>query len=816
MLTDSPDASRKRAAQLREQLEERLNGPRSERIYPIDEWQIVERRLELDRLPALESVFAVGNGYLGIRGAPEECTPAHDPGVILNGFHETWPLEYPEDAFGLARTGQTLAGAPDGAVIRLFVDDEPFDLATASLLAFRRAIDMKHGVLTRELEWETPGGTRVHIRSRRIVSLEHRHLAAMTYEVEPVDAAVGVAVSSELVAHAGAAPSEDPRRGRALSTRPLVPLAARAHGARAVMRLATASSGLELACGMEHAIGSPAGAVAEMIAEPERAAFVVLADLEPGRPLRLSKFIAYHWTARPAPDELVARVHRTLDRAAHAGYDRVEAGHRRRVADFWKRSDVELEGAPELQQAVRFSLFQLLQSTARVEGLGVPAKGVTGRGYDGHYFWDTEIYVIPFLVHTNPRLARQLLGFRCSMLDDARVRAREVGHDGALYPWRTINGQEASAWYAAGTAQYHINADIAYALFNYVYVTGDLAFLLDRAAEVLVETARLWVDLGFHSERREGRFCINGVTGPDEYTTVVDNNAYTNLMAKENLEGAVRVVERLASQEPAAYAGLVRATGLVASEVEAWRRAAASMHVPRHEELGIVLQDEHFLDRERWEFDATPADAYPLLLNYHPLELYRHQVIKQADVVLAMLLLDRQFSADEIRRTFDYYDPLTTGDSTLSACIQSVMASAVGSPGLALRYFVDACALDLVDVHGNTADGVHVASCAGTWLALVAGFGGLRDYGGDVRFAPRLPAGWRRLRFRVVVRGQLIEVDMSADETAYSLLEGPGIGISHFDEPIRLTTGEPVRRRATPIRRDHRCDPGSTAGPSRP
>jgi alpha,alpha-trehalose phosphorylase len=216
------------------------------------------------------------------------------------------------------------------------------------------------------------------------------------------------------------------------------------------------------------------------------------------------------------------------------------------------------------------------------------------------------------------------------------------------------------------------------------------------------------------------------------------------------------------------------------------------MFVPRHDELGIVLQDEHFLDREPWDFAATPPDAHPLLLHYHPLELYRHQVIKQADVVLATYLLGHWFSDEEIRRAFEYYDPLTTGDSTLSACIQSIVASAAGHPAKALEYFESACAVDLLDLHGNTADGIHVASCAGTWLALVAGFAGLRDYGGDVRFSPRLPKGWRRLRFRIAVRGQLIEVDLRPRETRYTLVEGTGLPIEHFGEPVRLAPGQPA------------------------
>jgi alpha,alpha-trehalose phosphorylase len=445
---------------------------------------------------------------------------------------------------------------------------------------------------------------------------------------------------------------------------------------------------------------------------------------------------------------------------------------------------------------VRFNLFQLLQASARAEGLGVAAKGVTGRGYEGHYFWDTEIYVVPFLVHTQPAWARQLLEFRCGMLPAARERAREVGHRGALYPWRTITGAEASAWYAAGTAQYHINADIAYAMHQYNRVTGDLGFMLDQGAEVVVETARFWMELGFFSERRDGRFSINGVTGPDEYTTVVDNNAYTNLMAKENLEIAVRVIEWLRGADPDAHASLAATLGLTEAEVDSWRRAAEQMYVPRHEELGIVLQDEHFLERKRWDFAGTPRDKHPLLLHFHPLELYRHQVIKQTDVVLATYLVGHHFSDEEKRRTFDYYDPLTTGDSTLSACVQSVIASEVGYPEAALEYFLAASRVDLDDAHGNTADGIHVASCGGTWLALVAGFGGLRDADGEIRFRPQLPAGWERLRFRVEVRGQLIEVDMTPGETGYRLVEGRGLLISHCGEQLRLTPGAPVRRAA--------------------
>ena len=736
---------------------------------------------------ANESVFAIGNGYLGVRGAPEEGTPAYDAGTVLNGFYESWPIVYPEDAYGLARTGQTIVAPPDGSIVRLLVDGEPLDVATARVT---RVLDMRAGVLRREVELETPAGARLRVRSRRLASLVRRNLVAIDYEVTVLEGAASVVLSSELRPHEEAEADGDPRRHKGFAERPLDPVAAETLGARVVLTLATRRSGLALACGMHNDFAGAASV--ETTVDGDAARAVAEAELAAGGSLRLRKYVAYHWAGGTAPGDMAARAHRTLDRAAGAGYDAIEHAHSERVAEFWARSDVEVDGAPEVQRTVRFNLFQLMQATARAEGLGVPAKGVSGRGYEGHYFWDAEVYVMPFLIHANPEWARAQLGVRCAMLGAARRRAREVGHAGALYPWRTINGEEASAWYAAGTAQYHINADIAYAMHHYNRVSGDLGFLLEQGAEVLVETARFWMELGFFSERRDGAFCIHAVTGPDEYTTVVDDNAYTNLLAKENLEVATRIVEWLASADPRAHAALARATGLTADEVEGWRRAADRMYIPRDERLGVVLQDERFLERKRWDFEGTPKEKHPLLLHFHPLELYRHQVIKQTDVVLATYLVGHHFSDEEKRRTFDYYDPITTGDSTLSACIQSVMASEVGYPDAALRYFRAASTVDLDDLHGNTKDGIHVASCGGTWLALVAGFGGLRDFDGEVRFTPRLPAEWSGLRFRIEVRGQRIEVDMRHAATTYRLLEGAGLMIEHDGEPVRLRPGVPV------------------------
>ena len=370
-----------------------------------------------------------------------------------------------------------------------------------------------------------------------------------------------------------------------------------------------------------------------------------------------------------------------------------------------------------------------------------------------------------------------------------------------MFPWRTISGEEASAYYAAGTAQYHINADIMYALRKYVQATGDEPFLQNFGAEMLVETARLWADLGFYSDAKQGNFCINGVTGPDEYNAVVNNNAYTNLMARENLRYAIEVIESLQATEPDAYNALVHKTALEPSEVKAWRRAAENMYVPYDEKLKIIPQDDNFLDREPWDFKNTPADRYPLLLFYHPLDIYRKQVIKQADVVLAMFLLGDAFSLEAKKRNFEFYDPLTTGDSSLSSCVEAIIAAQIGDTDKAFRYGTAALLMDLADVGGNVKDGCHIASMGGTWMMLTYGFGGMHDHDGTLSFWPRrAPEENAILQFPVTYRGQLLEVEISLDKVEYALREGERLVIRHETEAIELTRDNPVAMRPVSLR----------------
>ncbi len=777
------------------------------RDFPADEWNLIEKGFHPEFLAQLETGFALSNGYMGIRGCPEEGGPSAENSTLINGFYETWPIIYPEEAYGFAKTGQTIVNVTDSKIIKLFVDDEPFWLPTASLLNFDRRLNMKSGTLDRDILWETPAGKQVLISSRRLVSFANRHVAAISYRVTLLNSPASVVISSEMAAdkHATRADANDPRQTSSLTGQILHHRASYTKDRRIVLCHATGKSGLSLACAVDHVVETQCMHANEVSHTEDFGQVTFKIEARPNCPVLLTKYMAYHTSDRASAEELCGRAEWTLDRVVAQGFQELLASQEQYMEDFWRRSDVRVRdlmedrlkrSTVEIQQAIRFNLFHILQAAARAEDTGVPAKGLTGRAYEGHYFWDTEIYLMPFLTYTSPRIARNLLTFRYRMLDRARARAKLLGHRGALFPWRTINGEEASAYYAAGTAQYHINADIMYALRKYVEATGDEKFLRDYGAEMLVETARLWLDLGFYSGAKGGAFCINSVTGPDEYKTVVNNNAYTNLMARENLRYAARTVESLRAKEPDAYAALAGRTALEPGEAEAWARAAEKMYVPHDEKLKIIPQDDSFLDREPWDFENTPPDRYPLLLFYHPLNIYRKQVIKQADVVLAMFLLGNAFSLETKKRNFEFYDPLTTGDSSLSSSVEAIIAAQTGNVNKAVQYGLAALLMDLADVGGNVKDGCHIASMGGAWMMLVYGLGGMRDDDGTLSFWPRrAPEDNARLGFRVTYRGQMLEVEIGLEQVEYSLREGERLTIHHEAEEIILTREQPVALR---------------------
>ena len=763
--------------------------------FPVEPWHVRERGFHESRLGAGETIFTVSNGYLGLRGNLDEARPVYQSGTYVNGFYEEHPIVYAESAYGYDQVDQTMLSVTDGKVIRLQVAGEPLDITGGELVRHERVLDLRGGLVSRELEWVSPGGHRVLVRSRRLASLARPHLACIDWSVEVLDRPCDLVVMSELTTEQhDALVAGDPRVGAPTRESAYEHVLASADHLRVLLGRRTRRSRLLLVAGADHRLDAASESMCTTDTTLDevggRVTFTI--DGRPGRPWGLTKYLVYYDSRRQAPETMQTRVEDDLERARKSSFDAHARGQVRRLTQIWERCDVLIEGDDALQQAVRFGIFQVLQAAARADGRGIPAKGLTGPGYEGQSFWDMDAYMLSMLSFTAPEMSRRALEYRYAMLGHARHRARQLGHRGAMFPWRTISGEPGSAYFPAGTAAYHINADVSFALEKYVGATGDRDFLYRKGAEMLVETARLWFDLGFFSERAGGRFCIHGVTGPDEYTAMVHDNTYTNLMACANFEFAATTAEAMRREDAAAYERLVARTKLEDHEPADWRRAAEQMYVCFDDRLQIHGQDHSFLELERWDFAGTPADRYPLLLHYHPLEIYRHQVIKQADLVLAMFFQGHRFTPEEKRRNFDYYDPLTTGDSSLSPAIQAIMAIEVGALERGIAYALSSAAMDLDDVNRNVRDGVHVAAMAGAWMAMVHGIGGMRDRGGTISFAPQLPDAWQRLCFRLVVRQQVVEVDVTPGQTAYTLRKGDGLEIVHRGNAMKLRAGERV------------------------
>jgi len=757
--------------------------------FPVEPWRIRETTLDLNRLAHTESIFALSNGNIGLRGNLDEGEPHALPGTYLNSLCELRPLPYAEAGYGFPESGETIINVTNGKLMRLLVDDEPFDVRHGILHSHERTLDFQSGTLERTARWSSPAGRVVDVRSTRLVSYTHRAVAAICFEVEPVDGPARLIVQSELVANEALPPKKKDPRVAAVLEAPLVAAEHLARDAGGLLIHRTKESGLIVAGAMDHLVDGPPGTRIDTEAFPDWIRTSVACVLEPGQRLQIIKFLSYAWSGRRSLPALRDEAGAALTGAQLTGWEGLRNGQRKFLDSFWRGADIRVEGDSEVQQAIRFALFQVLQAGARVETRMIAAKGLTGPGYDGHAFWDTETFVLPVLTYTLPEAAAGPLRWRLYTLDAAKERARALGLAGAAFPWRTIRGQECSAYWPAGTAAFHINADIADAVVRYVNATGDVDFDRDVGVTLLVETARLWRSLGHHD--RHGHFHIDGITGPDEYTAVIDDNLYTNLMAQRNFDAAADAIIR--------HPHVARALGVGQEEAASWRDAAKAMHIPYDEELGVHQQSEHFTRHPEWDFEATPQEKYPLLLHYPYFDLYRTQVIKQADVVLAMHWRGDAFSMEDKIRNFAYYEERTVRDSSLSACTQAVVAAEVGHLDLAYDYLGEVVLMDLHDLNHNTEEGVHVASLAGAWLALVAGFGGMRDHNGVLSFAPRLPRQITQLDFALLWRGLRLWVKVESEQATYQVRDGESpsgahIELLHYGEEITVQVGEEVTR----------------------
>lgn len=759
-------------------------------------WNISNSGIREDQLLNLESLFALGNGYLGVRGNFEEGYPEgmnSIRGTYLNAFHDRTDIPYGEKLFAFPDTQQKLVNVIDAQSIRIYfgTEEEMFRFDQGKIRSYERNFRMDRGYSERIIHWESPSGQEIKLHFRRIVSFEYRELFAIDIRIESVNFTGPVKIVSTVNGDVSNYTNpNDPRVGAGHAKR----LSVAACGYQDDYAYAmdeTQASGLQVACVTAHRYEQERASEMQVLASETETVSSYTFAIKESESVSFAKWNVYTDTLRHQ-DRLIDRGVALQEELAGVSFEDLLAKQKQYLDEFWKTADIVIENDAALQEGIRFNLYQLLQSAGRDEFSNISAKGLSGEGYEGHYFWDTEIYMFPVFLMTKPEIARQLLLYRYSKLDQARARAREMGHKkGALYPWRTISGTECSSFFPSGTAQYHISADIAYSYIQYYIAEQDNSFLLEYGAEVLFETARLWMEIG---HEYQGKFHIDEVTGPDEYTCMVNNNYYTNAMAKHNLKWAAKSFDILREYDDQGFKALCERLQATAEEAQAWGKAADAMYLPYDEELGINPQDDTFLRKAVWDFANTPEEHYPLLLHYHPLTLYRYQVCKQADTVLAHFLLEDEQDSDTIVRSYDYYEKITTHDSSLSSCIFSIMASKIGYHAKAYDYFIETARLDLDNTHGNTKDGLHLANMGGTWMAIVYGFAGMRLKESGLSFAPSIPDAWDKYAFRVRYRGRLIEVRIGKERVQLELLEGGELSLKLYGAETTLQLSQPVER----------------------
>ena len=752
-------------------------------------YELHDLKLENDALVLNETIFHNANGYIGIRSNFEEgYTDGYDTirGSYINGFYDFAEMKQAEKLYGLIEEKQTMLNVVDSQEIQLILDGERFTMFEGTVVESTRRLHMEEGYSARHIIWRSPQGKEVEILIKRMTSFVRLSMFIIEYQVKALNFEGNVTFLSMHKGDVMNYSNPDDPRVAGESFKHLVPICAKHIGRASYLTTDTSKSALRVSTGVEHMvfsdtqIGNRKSILQDVVMEGHQATHKIELEITQGETVSLVKYTAFSDSVHHQKPE--SHACNELKKALAVPLEALYAEQRSYLSDYWKNASLEIDGDDELGLAVMYNQYQLIQSVGKDEHSNIAAKGLSGEGYEGHFFWDTEMYIMPFFTLTNPKISKNLIEYRYGILDQARENARILGHKkGALFPWRTIMGKECSGYFPAGSAQYHINGDIAYAIVSYYLVTKDVAIIGEKGAEIIFETARLWMDVGNY---HEGQFHINDVTGPDEYTCLVNNNYYTNVSAKYNLYWAVKFYHLL--QELGKLQPITDKIGLEYSEIEAFMQAEEYMLLPYDSKLKINPQDDSFLKKPVWDIEHTPEDRFPLLLHYHPLYLYRHQVCKQADTVLAHFIFEDAQSIETMHNSFEYYEKVTTHDSSLSTCIYSIMASKLDMKEKAYMYFGDSAKLDLFNTHHNTKDGIHTANMGGNYMAIVYGFAGVRIKETGLHFSPFLPEQWNSYRFKIQYEGSLILITVDSVNIKFELVSGNEKKIIIYGEEFML------------------------------
>ena len=753
------------------------------RRFSVDPWSFRDDRtsstiFDKQDIQAVEAIMTQGNGFIGTRGATEEPMDENEwhsfSATFLNGVYGCVENKYTWRRHGLSPEGEFTLRVPCWQRIQIEVNGETFHMRHGEVIDHQRTLDMKNGVLTRTLEWVSPQGIRVVLHFERLVSMTRLHAATTRLRVRAIDAAQIRVVSGLNADVHNMLPYEqflELRTGRV-------------NDQTISLDLFAESSELSVA---EAVSMRCSGCTGEGAVEGLNHFCTFTRDLAAGEELVFEKFAALY--GGPEDPQQLAQAEAEADQLAEVGFDTLLAENKTWWSSFWQGADIEIDDQEELQQGIRYGMFQLTQQTGRDGKTNIGAKGLSGYLYYGKAFWDTEVYMLPSLTNADPMIGKSLLNFRYNTLEQARDHAKNLGYRGALFPWETISGKESAFIYEASTAQYHINTAIAHAISRYHMVTADNEWLFGKGAELLIELCRTLRSVGCFIEGKG--FCLNGVCGPDEYSPMIDNNAYTNVMTAWTFRYCLDVLDRYQTADALACTALCDRLGWTAEERTDLQKAADEIFVPSDEDKGILLAYDGYLGREdltREAFHKRYPDGYgeSFMINF-----WRTQIIKQADTVLLLYLRSRDFDRDLKARTYDFYEPRTLHSSSLSACIHAIVASDIGRTDLLSSYLDYALRMQIDDIQGNVCAGLQTAAMGGAWQVVVHGIGGVIMQDDELSINPHLPEGWTGLRFKLRWAGCQMQVQISTEATTATLLTGPGCSFTLIDQEITLSPDQP-------------------------
>jgi kojibiose phosphorylase len=766
------------------------------------EWLITESGFDAARAAVHETLCTVGNGYLGTRGTLEEGHEGDLSGTYLNGVYDDHDSPVID-----------LVNAPDWLAFAVYVDGTRLDVRNCAVVEHERTLDIRTGLLFRRTVFTDADGRRTRLETLRCASMADRRTCAVRIEITAENHEAEIAVESALdgrrrnlerlpVYPSGAQFPLETRWEKWALTRHLDRTARETHDDVAYLEMRTISSGITLGYAAA-TTPSVQPSRSDFRLEDERVAWHAVFRPVRGETLRLDKIVRIG-TSRDVDRPSGSVRDGCLDGLAAArarGFDEIIAASRAEWEQRWADCDCTIDGDARSTQAVRFGIYHLLIAANDADPtVNIGAKSLSGEGYRGHVFWDTEVLMLPFFTYTRPDAARSLLGYRHHTLPGARENARINGTAGARYPWESADtGREECPEFTADGAnrfwtreeEVHVSADVAHGVLQYLEATGDRAFLLERGAEILFETSRFWVERVARSE--DGAYSLLRVMGPDEFHSHTDNNAFTNYLVRWHLETAAAVYDDLSATEPDALAALADAIGLTASEVPTWRAVAAALTLPRQRPDGLIEQFTGYFDRldvPVTEWDENDMPRYPE--GYHHFNCEDTQLLKQPDVVMLLYILPDAFDAATKRANFEYYEARTLHKSSLSPSIHAIMGIEVGDPSRAEQYFARSAFVDLTDNQGNTAEGMHIASAGGTWQVLVCGFGGFRVVHGQMSFQPWLPERWEAIHFRLRWRGNPLRVHVDHAGITFELdgPEGATAPVLVHGHPVELVAGK--------------------------